>query len=207
MKGLLLKDFYMTIKYGKTLFLVVLVFLAISCFDDGGSFFLVYPMILAGVLPMSLISLDEREKWVQYSGTLPYTRAQLVSSKYIIGLLLGIGAFILSMATTAGRMWMNGYFSLLEFGTIASLLLVLGLLPPTVLLPFVFKFGAEKGRIMFYVVIGLATAIGTLLAGFGFQMQMQTNEFAILFVMCTVAVLLYLGSWCFSVAFYKKREL
>lgn len=60
---------------------------------------------------------------------------------------------------------------------------------------------------MFYVVIGLATAIGTLLAGFGFQMQMQTNEFAILFVMCTVAVLLYLGSWCLSVAFYKKREL
>ena len=26
MKGVLLKDFYMTIKYGKTLFLVVLVF-------------------------------------------------------------------------------------------------------------------------------------------------------------------------------------
>ena len=93
------------------------------------------------------------------------------------------------------------------FSFIAVLLLVLGLIGPTLLLPFVFKFGAEKGRIIFYVMIGLLSAIGALLASLGFQNALTQHSFIILLVIGGLSVGLYALSWNLSIYFYQKREL
>lgn len=206
MKGLLIKDFYMTARYCRAFLLIVAVFIAVSFFGDDNIFFIVYPVMIAGVIPMTLISYDERDKWTQYSGTLPYTRAQLVSSKYLIGLIFGSAAFVLSVAASVSRMLANGYFSLTELSVISAVLLVLGLIGPSLILPFAFKYGAEKGRIAFYIMIGIICAAGVLLSGLGFNAVMPEGPWAPA-VTAAAAVLLYAASWRLSVAFYKKREL
>ena len=81
MKGLLLKDLYMAAKYCRAFLLIVVVFLAVSFFGDDNIFFVVYPAMIAGIVPVTLISYDERDKWDLYAGTLPYTGSQPVSSK------------------------------------------------------------------------------------------------------------------------------
>ena len=83
MKGLLLKDLYMSAKYCRAFIAIVIIFLAVSFWGDGNAFFIIYPVLLAGIIPTSLISYDERHKWDKYSGTLPYSRAQLVSAKSV----------------------------------------------------------------------------------------------------------------------------
>ncbi len=206
MKGLLIKDFYMTARYCRAFLLIVAVFIAVSFFGDDNIFFIVYPVMIASVIPMTLISYDERDKWTQYSGTLPYTRAQLVSSKYLIGLIFGSAAFVLSVAASVSRMLANGYFSLTELSVISAVLLVLGLIGPSLILPFAFKYGAEKGRIAFYIMIGIICAAGVLLSGLGFNAVMPESPWAPA-VTAAAAVLLYAASWRLSVAFYKKREL
>lgn len=207
MKGLLLKDFYMAQKYCRAFLVIVAIFLLVSFTGDENVFFIVYPCMIAGVIPMSLISYDERDKWVEYSGALPYSREQLVSSKYLIGLIFGGSAYLVSMAAAVVRMLCKGYFSWMELLVTGTILLVLGLLGPTILLPFVFKYGAEKGRIVFYAMIALCCAFGAILAGLGVQMAFTVKGMWFLGVVALVSVICYLISWSLSVCFYRKREL
>ena len=207
MKGLLLKDWYMSIRYCRAFLVLVGVFLVVSFFGNDNLFFRIYPTMIASIIPMSLISYDERDHWTLYSGTLPYTRRQLVSAKYLIGLFFGAFSFLISLAAFAVCMITNGTFSIEYFLFIAVLLLVLGLIGPTLLLPFVFKFGAEKGRIIFYVMIGLLSAIGALLTSLGFQNALTQHSFIILLVIGGLSVGLYALSWNLSIYFYQKREL
>ena len=81
MKGLLLKDFYMLIYYGKVFLLLMLVFLVAGTAIEQNTVFLFFPCLFAGILPMTLQAYDERSGWCHFSGTLPYTRAQLVSDR------------------------------------------------------------------------------------------------------------------------------
>ena len=207
MKGLLLKDLYMAAKYCRAFLVIVAIFLAISFFGEDNIFFIIYPTMIAGIIPMTLISYDERDKWMLYSGTLPYSKAQLVSVKYLIGLIFGGSTLLVSMAAAAVRMQLNGYFSLSELFATGAALLVLGLIGPILLLPFVFKFGAEKGRIAFYLMMGIICAIAAILAGLGFQTILLMNQPGVLGLICGGAILLYILSWRLSILFYRKREL
>lgn len=207
MKGLLLKDFYMAQKYCRAFLLIVVVFLLVSFTGDENVFFIVYPSMIAGIIPMSLISYDERDKWIEYSGTLPYSRGQLVSSKYLIGLIFGGSAYLVSMAAAVVRMLCKGYFSWMELLATGTILLVLGLLGPTILLPFVFKYGAEKGRIAFYAMIALCCGLGAILAGLGVQMAFTVKGMWFLGVVVLISVICYFISWSLSVCFFRKREL
>lgn len=207
MSGLLLKDFYLSWRYCRAFLVIVAVFLAVSFVGSENLFFLVYPMMISSVIPMSLISYDERDRWTAYSGTLPYTRGQLVSAKYLVGLCFGMVSFLLSMAATVVRMQLNGTVSWPSLAVVGTTLLFLGCLAPAFMLPFIFKFGAEKGRMAFYITVGLFSGVAAVLAGMGFQIQGLTGGLWPLAVVAGVAILLYALSWWLSIQFYEKREL
>ena len=203
MKGLLLKDFYLTVRYCKAFLLIIVVFAAVSLFDDGNAFFLVYPCIIAGMLPMILYSYDEREKWHVFCETLPYTRTQFVSAKYLIG-LAGCGTALLFVAgTQAVRMANASAFAAGDYFSMMAYIVAVSLASPAVLLPFGFRFGAEKGRIAYYVVIGVACAVSTFVAGRG-SLAIAGVSGAIL---VAAAAALYAVSWLLSIAAYNRREL
>lgn len=207
MKGLLLKDFYLSWRYCRAFLVIVAVFLAVSFTGDDNIFFLIYPIMIASVIPMTLLSYDEHDKWTAYSGTLPYTRVQLVSAKYLVGLCFGAVAFLISMAATTVRMMLGGGFVLEQFALVGTALLVLGCLGPALILPYVFKYGAEKGRVAFYITVGVFSGVAAVLAGIGFQVQVMGGGLWPLAVVAGVAVLIYLGSWWLSIRFYQKRDL
>lgn len=207
MKGLLIKDFYMAKRFCWPFFLFVAVLLVISIVGEENLFFLVYPMIISGIIPVSLIGYDERDKWETYSGTLPYTRGQLVSAKYLVGLCLGAVAFLMSMMAILVRMQIQGQFLLEELAVVGTALLVMGCLSPALMLPFIFKYGVEKGRIAYFIIIGVTCASGGALTGMGFQVQVMGGGLWPLAVVAGVALALYALSWWLSIRFYQRREL
>lgn len=208
MKGLLLKDLYMSASYCRSFLLLVVVFLAVSFFGDDSLFFIVYPTLIASIIPVTLISYDERDSWTQCSGTLPYSRGQLVSVKYLIGLLFGCVSLVLSLIASVVRMQLRHSFSLEELCFLASALLVLGVLGPGLLLPFIFKFGAEKGRIVFFVMVGFLCVVSIVAAGLGVQTALPAMGYTwTLAVVAAVVAALYALSWMLSIRFYEKREL
>ena len=200
MKALLLKEFYVASRTCRSFLLVIAVFFALSFFGRNSQFFFLYPLTMVGMIPVTLLSYDERDGWDKYSLTLPCTRAQLVSAKYLIGLIFGGVVFLLVELLLLIGLSMGGNF---DFLSMSSALLLMGLLVPSILMPFVFKFGSEKGRIAYYFVLALLFAVIAFLIGMGFYEYL--NGFSWLVI--AAAVLLYLGSWRLSILFYEKREL
>lgn len=207
MKGLLLKDGYMALKYCRAFLLVVLVFTAFSFFGNDNFFFILYPTILVGLVPVTLMSYEHQSRWDIYSAAFPYTRSQLVSVKYLVA-LIGIGGCLLltavirffKMLQTGSIEW-EGYFTLL------GMLFIAGLLTPSLILPFVFKFGVEKGRIAFYIMIALVCALTAALSTIAQNTEVSLpSGWGIAAVCIAGGLLLFPLSWLLSIAFYKKRE-
>lgn len=168
MKGLLLKDFYMTVKYCKSFAVIVAVFLILSLFGNSNMFFICYPMVIVSMIPVSLISYDDREKWDVYAGTLPYTGKQIVQGKYLTG-LIWTGVMMLSIGIfQMVRMLVMGNFDLSVLGFILEIVLVIGVTAPALQIPLIYKFGIEKGRILNMGIIIIFCVVCTLL--------MQNNE-------------------------------
>ena len=89
MRGLLRKDFYLLWSYCRLMPLFLLAFIIFSAFSSDGQspFFIYYPCILSSTLPVNLLAYDDAEHWLTYCDTLPVTRRQYVSGKYIMSLI------------------------------------------------------------------------------------------------------------------------
>lgn len=208
MKGLLLKDYYMMLKYCKAFFLCAAVFIAVSVLNDDNAFFIFYPCLIAGMLPATLLSYDERSKWNQYCGTLPYSKAQIVSGKYLIGAITGGSVFVLVGIAQAARVLLRGGDLRADYLELMMVLFVMICLVPSVILPFMFRFGVEKGRIAYYVVVGAFCAGSVLLSN---NIPWKGNTFGryggVMPVLCIAAAAAFILSWRLSVRLYEKREL
>lgn len=209
MKGLLLKDFYLLTKYCKAAFFIALVFTASSCFYEGNSMFLFYPCIVTSILPVTLQAYDEREKWTAYCGALPYTRAELVSAKYIISLCMGFLMILLSGSVLFIVSLAAGDLSLEKLSIIVSTLLTLltvVLISPAIILPFIFKFGIERGRIFYYVIVGAVCGLALGMDSAGVGDALLNGSLISVFITFEV-VAIYGISWALSIHFYTKKEI
>lgn len=207
MKGLLLKDWYMVMKYCKAYLLICLVFIGVSIMNDDNFFFILYPCILCGMIPVTLLGYDERSKWDQYCAALPYTKAQIVSGKYLLGMGTQIGMLLLSAVIQVIRMRVSGAFSWKSFSSILSMLAILSFLTPAISLPPMFRWGVEKGRMAYYISVGLVCGISAFVV--------NVSDITLLGFLPNSAAMLLLGlaslvaygiSWYLSILFYQKRE-
>ena len=207
MKGLLRKDIYMAAKYYRAVLVAVAIFLMLAILDEANLFFLTYAVLISGMLPVSLLSYDAHFKWEQYSGTLPYTRAQLVSAKYLMGLIFNGGVLLVCLGVLALRQILGEGFDLDTFLGAGLLCLGLGVASPVLLLPLAFKFGPEKGRVLFFVLVGAICGIGFVLGQTGFLTGLSVGNGAVAVLAALgVTLVLYLLSWRLSIHFYQKKE-
>ena len=199
MKGLLLKDWYLTLKYLRMLILISLLFAAMSVFSPENGFFRIYPAVMFAMIPVSLYSYDDREKWTVYAQAFPVSRAQYVTGKYLFG-ALGMAALVALLTVLYLISGAEGFVGAV------TLSLVLGLGSASLMLPVLFRFGAEKGRIAYLIFIGVICGGGaalSLAAPPEGGTVMPTPSPAL----CAGMIVLYVLSWRLSVALYQKREL
>lgn len=207
MKGLLLKDWYMAKKYCRAHVLMTVVFIAVSMFGNDNLFFVFYPCLMCGIIPVTLLGYDERSRWLQYSATLPYTKAQIVSSKYLIGLLAQLAVLIFTAIAQAVKTKLSGA-GLAELAVVLLMMLAISTFASSISLPFIFKLGVEKGRIAYYVMIGFVCGAAVLASGVFSRISVSEAEGSAVFaVLAVFGVAVYALSWYLSVVFFKKREI
>jgi len=90
-----------------------------------------------------------------------------------------------------------------------SMVPVAGLFIPSIMLPPVFKLGAEKGRIVYYVEIFAIALIFGVFSEFQEELAQWLAYFGSLIVPIAITgmLLLFGISWMLSVKFYERREL
>ena len=201
MKGLLLEDWYLTLKYLRMLILISLLFAAMSVFSPENGFFRIYPAVMFAMIPVSLYSYDDREKWTVYAQAFPVSRAQYVTEKYLFGAIC-TGALVALLTVLYLISGAEGFVGAV------TLSLVLGLGSASLMLPILFRFGAEKGRLAYLIFIGVIcggiTALS--LSASSKNVSAATTPTPTL-GLCVGAIVLYIASWRLSVALYQKREL
>lgn len=208
MKGLLLKELFMLRKSWFAIAILVVTFSIVGIFSGETGMLLIVPLFMS-VWSVSFMNMDEISKWQQYSIALPYGRRKIVSSKYLMILILNTLSivFVVLCYLISVALGKNGFSADLLF-TLILLSLIMGIVYPSLLLPLVYKLNTEKGRMVLMIINGI---VGGSSVAF-----MQTSVFGDIFgsisgflplVILAVVAVLYLLSWQLSVKIYEKRDL
>ncbi|MBD5128676.1 MAG: ABC-2 transporter permease [Ruminococcaceae bacterium] len=207
MRGLLLKDFYMTWKYLKMIFLIDIVFIVMSFVSDDNLLFALMPIMLSGVTPITLLAYDERSHWTEYCGALPYSGAQIVSTKFLVGLIMQTVTSLIVFITLLireGFYWADDLVAIL---VTVSIIFIITLVFPAVCIPFSMTFGTEKGRLAYYAIIILCAGVSTIAIGRTDDVPyMLANKAEKLPVFLIGLAVFYVFSWLLSICIYKRKE-
>ncbi|RXE58157.1 ABC-2 transporter permease [Acetivibrio mesophilus] len=202
MKALLLKDFYTLIKQIKIYIVMIIVFACIP-----GNSIAAIAMVYAAMLPITALAYDERSKWDSLALMMPYSDRSIVLSKYILGYIAVAAAFLISIvAQIAITLIKNTAF---EPEGIVSLILIacIATVVQAVNLPSMFKFGVEKGRLAFFVLVGIITGVGMVIGDrlAGFLSTSYINIITAMLVTVIFTLAINLISIALSTRIYKKR--
>ena len=208
MKGLITKDLFMIVKYFKLYFLLDVIFIIAAFLSPETVSFMMVPVLISGIIPISLLAYDERSRWTEYSGTLPYSRTQIVSAKYLMGLLMQsvLCAVLYIMLLITGAY--HGNFDPAGSAVTVMMLFVFAAFFPAVCLPFCFAFGTEKGRYACMAFIGAFIAVSVTLGSTNVSGDITTQDLAMTIppIIWAVVIAVYALSWLLSILIYSKKE-
>ena len=153
MIGLILKDLFTLTRQA----LMYIVFIAVFSLMPGYNM-ASFAVMMACMMPMTALAYDERSHWDRLAASMPYTTAQLVLSKYLMGLILMLCSVALGIIALPLQRLVNPDVSLPELLSVSLGALGAGMLIQGVLLPVMFRFGTEKARLFMLVLMGAVFA-------------------------------------------------
>lgn len=217
MKGLIIKDLCVIKNQMKSLLLVLALFIFLSIANKDATFVLfLIPFYMIMIL-ITTFSYDEFNKWECYCNSLPLSRKEIVKAKYLlfnasslVVLVLGVLASFIIPNFIENTTFESIYASII--GVAFGICLVISLL-----IPFYYKFGSQKGRIMLFLTVAiLALLIGTITSLDVFNNielmniinslnNLSLGMFTLLLIIVTIIIMTI--SYYISVKIYSNKEL
>ena len=198
MKALLYKDSRILWRIGKLYLLMIAIFCLVP--SDSVRFLRLFFVVYSAMLPITLLSFDERSRWIRLADMLPYRRQDIVLSKYLMGWILALAAGLFLLAGCAlGRFPPSDSLGMLASAWTGTLLV------QAVSYPLLFRFGVERGRLAMSLAIAVTCGIaaGASVAGTGPAGSPLLSSAP---VVLPFALVLCLASVPLSVRWYGRRE-
>ncbi len=160
MKGLLIKDFQLSLLNIRMLVIICVVSIFITSSSTGSASFVIsYVTIIFFMFVLTSISYDEMDHSISFLFTLPISRKTYVREKYIFSLICGMIGLVFSTAVCMVVGAVKNV-NLIEpdmipaaLGIYLTLLFIVALM-----LPIQLKFGGDNGRIALFIVFGVIVA-------------------------------------------------
>lgn len=154
MTGLILKDFLILRKTLRTYLFMMLVYTAIAfsgvwTADIVG----VLMVVVLMMLPMNIFAYDKQCQWDTYGLALPVGRTKTVAARYLCVLLLCVFSVALTALLGAALYAAGRVDEPTEFMVTCSVMGLMSMLVNAVMLPFLYKFGPERARMMFFGIM------------------------------------------------------
>ncbi len=208
MKGLLLKELYTFRKN----WITMLIFLGTAVLNGillGNVRVLMFIPLLLSVWSVNFMSADEISRWQQYSIVLPYGRKTIVSSKYLIILILNICSLVIvSVCYALSYVIGKTEFSWDSLVMILISSAVVGFFYPIVGLPLNFRFNSVKGRQLVAIVNLVISGLIVLLITMTQDITSIPEKITVYIQLIVAAILvLFVLSWLLSVRIYEKKDL
>ena len=215
MRGLLEKDFRL-LKGQKNFFLLILIITVLLSLNSEDNFAVTYLTFIAGFLTISSFSYDDNGNCMPFLMTLPVSRTLYVKSKYLLGFLLTFIGWLAGMVISMVTAFLHKAPPTAE-AVLAQLAWVfLWMILLSFVLPMLFRFGAEKGRMatlaMMLVFMAMVFAISKLAEGMGMDVDacldaLIGQRIAVLIAgMAVVTLIIVLISYSISAKIVQKKE-
>lgn len=216
MRGLFVKDLELTLQQ-KKFFAMLLVVGVLLSFTSDGTFAVSYFPFVCAMFVTSTISYDEFENGFSFLMTLPITRRSYVVEKYLYALALIGGAWAAGLAAEFLCLFVQSSGSdIVEVFGASLVMLPIALLIDAVMIPFLLKYGQEKGRYVSLGVMGAVIAVAYLISkaaesrGNSLITLLDALENAGIWRIATVlaagTAIVYTVSCLISVAIMEKKE-
>lgn len=207
MRALLYKDLLALLKYCRFHLVLCGIFLVATAFLGNMEFMRTYVLVFTGMMPATLIAYEESERWDRTVQTMPLSRRMIVTEKYLVGLLLQLTATVLVGFSWVAQMLREGQFDTVALMSELLMTLALAVTMPSLMLPVVFKMGAERGRMATTLVLcgAMAVIVGGTVALGSIGALVNADAFVMPLAVAAV-VLMYPVSWLVAVRWYEKRE-
>lgn len=214
MKSLILKDLYNIGHNAKSMLFILVIFAVAFIPTSGVEGYIFMCAILCSMMIVTTFSFDDTSKWTRYAMITPISKKDLVAGKFIVLAIFCVIGSLFGMVVGAigGVILKKVSFDLAGIGELLFLTLVawvISLILGSISIPLVFKFGAEKGRVLilvsFLIPAAICFGIYQLLVILGVEM---TDQLFIL--LCCSPIVAFI--WCYvmyqiSYQIFAKQEL
>jgi len=205
MKGLILKDLINLKSTFKMLGLMITLF-AVIYIPQGNGFIFGMIILMFAMMVVTTISYDDLAKWDAYALTMPVTRKEMVLSKYLVMALLNtLGAVLALIVGIVGNMIMRQSFSM-EILVIIGVLYLVAFCYGSLIVPLIYRFGAEKARLMLILSALIPTGLILLLTQMQIPLPEAINPLIYFFLLLGFTVIMVFGSYLISLRIYSNKE-
>lgn len=199
MKGLLLKDLYVLTRQMRMFLVIILIFSVLP-----GNNMTIFAVVYSAMMPYTALAYDERSKWDQMAGMMPYSTRDIVLSKYVLGWLFSAAAVLVSLIANSIE---SHFISTPGSPLFVVMSFFIGLIMMAITLPPMFYFGVERGR-MFFILLIVILACGSagLISGLANTPAAAALLALLKPLLPAAAVVLTLISVPLSIRLYQKRS-
>lgn len=202
MTGLILKDLLNLKRHSKMYLIIIAFYIVLGAVNGDFVMFGSMITVLAAMMPITSIAYDEKNNWDRYALTMPVSRMNLVFSRYALGLIFLAASFaitILSMATI-------GKTPLIGAVAFGAGIFAAGIIFMDIVLPIIFKYGVEKGRIFMMLVLFAPTGALVLISKLGFTFPEEPPIKNLIYLIPLITAAASAASVYASIVIYGKKE-
>lgn len=210
MMGLLLKDVLNLKKYLRQLLIVSVIM--IIFYMQLGSISFIYFMLamMFSMVVITTISYDELAKWDKYALTMPLSRRDIVTSKFLFLLLANVTGLVISFVISIVDYYLNGT-NIKESSLLYICAFLIGIVWFSIILPIIFKLGVERARLFMILIFFIPSISIVGIAKLLQKTGMPKPDFAslehYLWLLPVVCLAIYVGMYFLSLNIYSKKEL
>lgn len=198
MLGLLLKDIYNVRKQAIWYLAMIALFCGLSIILKNVAFSSTIGILVTISMPLTAIAYEEKDGWQKFvvaSGTKIRT---IVGEKYLLGIVFALVSIIVYAVT----FMLVGETENRAVEITAPICMQFFVL--TVVLPMVFKFGVERGRV--YMIVAAVALMAVLIAVFPLLEDMQEGGTIFIICACVFTVVAICVSFLASLKIYTSKE-
>ncbi|MCI9443046.1 MAG: ABC-2 transporter permease [Ruminococcus sp.] len=215
MKSLILKDLYNIGHNAKSMLLILLVFAVGLIMSSGVESYIISAGVLCSMMIVTTFTFDDNCKWSKYALIMPVCKKDIVKAKFIVLVIFcTVGVCVGTIFGVSGGLVMRKLVMSMESIVTMLFMAFVGLIVSVIFgsmsIPLVYKFGAEKGRMLllvsFAVPLAICFIVYEILMLFGVEITDQL-VFAILCVSPLIALIWVYIMYRISCSIFSKQEV
>ncbi len=210
-EGLMIKDFLNVKSYLKIFMLTLMIFI----FFNTQMLTIFFPLCL-GMVAISSFNYDELTKANRFILTLPVNKKEIIRARYLYIFIMTLLGFILGFTLTSliQIVKQDSTFNVMQNLFTSAGASIGMMLLQSFEIPIMYKFGAEKGRIIqsigiiliMLTISGIATFLIKIL-NISLVTFLEMLENYIVYIALVIIAILYICSYMLSIKIYKKIEV